>query len=405
MTKKFDLILYGASGFTGKLVVEYLLSKYGMDKDVKWAIGGRNEAKLKSVMNELNAPSLPYIVADSLNQIDMDKLAENTHVVCSTVGPYAKYGSNLIASCIKYKTHYCDLTGEVQWIRKMINVHHEEAKNNKVKIVHCCGFDSIPSDMGVYFLQKNAKEIHGAYCRHIKLRVKAMKGGISGGTYASLSHVLAEAESDPNIMKVISNPYSLNPQEEMTGPDQPDINTAVYDPDFKSWLVPFIMAGINTRVVRRSHALSGYPYGQDFMYDEASLTGDGQLSKIKSKMTSTMMGKFSNMKSNSITKKLADRFLPKPGEGPSKSQRENGFFKLLLLGKFSNGKILKAQVTGDRDPGYGSTSKMLGESAVCLVKEFDDIPNTFGLLTPSTAMGDQLLTRLHQNAGLQFNLR
>lgn len=404
MTKKFELILYGASGFTGKLVAEYLLAKYGLNKDLNWAIAGRNESKLKSVLNKLGATSLPYIVADSLNQNDMDGLAEHASVICTTVGPYAKYGSNLVASCVKYKTHYCDLTGEVQWIRKMIDAHHEEAKANKVKIVNCCGFDSIPSDMGVYFLQKNAKEIHGEYCQHIKLRVKAMKGGISGGTYASLSHVLAEAENDPNIMKVISNPYSLNPEEEMSGPDHPDIVSAVYDHDFKSWLVPFIMAGINTRVVRRSHALSSYPYSENFMYDEASLMGDGQLSKFKSKMTSSVMGKFSSMKSGSITKKLADRFLPKPGEGPNKTQRENGFFKLHLLGKLSNDKILKAQVIGDRDPGYGSTSKMLGESAVCLVKDFKKLPNTYGLLTASTAMGDQLLARLHQNAGVQFNL-
>jgi short subunit dehydrogenase-like uncharacterized protein len=299
---------------------------------------------------------------------------------------------------------YCDLTGEVQWIRRMIDLHHENAKTKGVKIVHCCGFDSIPSDMGVYFLQQSAHEKYGHYCQHIKLRVKAAKGGPSGGTIASLNNVLEEAQQDPSVFKILEDPYSLNPIGEQSGNDGPDLTSAFFDEDFNAWIGPFIMAAINTKVVRRSHALAGYPYGRDFMYDEATLCGKGFSGRLKAQMLSSAIGVMSGGNPNSMLKKTVNRFLPKPGEGPSKTQRETGFYNLALFGKLKNGMSIKGKVTGDRDPGYGSTSKMLGESAVCLAKDRGALPKTSGVLTPSTAMGDKLLARLEKNAGLTFEL-
>ena len=402
--KNHDLIIWGATGFTGRLVAEYLLKQYGTGKELKWAMAGRNEGKLKSIRNLLGDESIPILTADSLDMDSLNALVQQTKVICTTVGPYAKYGSPLVEACVNNGVDYCDLTGEVQWIRRMIDQHHENAKAKGVKIVHCCGFDSIPSDMGVYFLQKKAKEKHGEYCEKIKLRVKAAKGGPSGGTIASLNNVLAEAKSDPSIFKLLENPYNLNPIGEQTGKDKNDLSGVEYDKDFKSWIGPFIMAAINTRVVRRSHALSGYPYGKDFMYDEATLCGAGISGKIKAKMLASILGMMSNPNPNSFIKSMTNRFLPKPGEGPSKKQRETGFFNLALFGKLKNGQSIKGKVTGDRDPGYGSTSKMLGESAACLAKDRASLPKTSGAITPSTAMGDALLGRLEKNAGLMFTI-
>ena len=401
--KNYELIILGASGFTGRLVAEFLLKQYGAGKSLKWAIAGRNRGELESVRKLLGDESIPILTADSLDMGSLNALVQQTKVICSTVGPYAKYGSPLVEACVNNGVDYCDLTGEVQWIRRMIDQHHENAKAKGVKIVHCCGFDSIPSDMGVYFLQKAAKEKYGEYCQHIKLRVKAAKGGPSGGTIASLNNVLKEAQNDPSIFKMLENPYSLNPKGEQSGKDENDLTGVEYDEDFGAWIGPFIMAAINTRVVRRSHALAGYPYGKDFMYDEATLCGAGFSGKLKANMLSSVIGLMSNSKPDSILKNISSRFLPKPGEGPSKKQRETGFYNLALFGKLKDGRTIKGKVTGDRDPGYGSTSKKLGESAVCLAKDRAMLPKTSGLLTPSTAMGDVLLERLIKNAGLTFS--
>ncbi len=402
--KKYELIIWGASGFTGRLVAEYLLEQYGVGNELRWAIAGRNKEKLENIREDLGDEDLPILTADSLDPQSINDLVQQTKVICTTVGPYAKYGSLLVAACVNNGVDYCDLTGEVQWIRRMIDQHHEKAKKKGVKIVHCCGFDSVPSDMGVYFLQKSAKEKYGDYCQHVKYRVKAAKGGPSGGTIASLNNVLEEAQQDPAVFEILENPYSLNPAGEQSGNDGPDLDHAAFDKDFKAWIGPFIMAAINTKVVRRSHALSGYPYGKDFMYDEATLCGTGISGRLKAQMLSTVTGLMSGGNPNSVLMKLANQFLPKPGEGPSKMQRETGFYNLALLGKLRNGLVIKGKVKGDRDPGYGSTSKMLGESAVCLAKDRAILPPTSGVLTPSTAMGDALLDRLEKNAGLTFEI-
>jgi short subunit dehydrogenase-like uncharacterized protein len=400
-TREFDIIIWGASGFTGRLVAQYYFENYGTDGDFKWAIGGRNETKLKAVRAEVADDTVPIVVADSKNAASLEALVKRTKVICTTVGPYAIYGSELVAACIAHQTHYCDLTGEVQWMRRMIDQHHESAIANGVKIVHTCGFDSIPSDMGVYYIQKELKAKNGQIAKNIKMRVAAISGGISGGTYASLSRVKEEAELDNSIYEILGNPYGLNPKGEMQGSDKPDLMHVKFDEASKSWIGPFVMASINTKVVRRSNALSDYTYGKDFGYEESTINGKGFKGKLVGKLTAFVIGLMMDAKPGSFIKKRFDGLLPKPGEGPSKKQRENGFFNLRFYITLADGTKKLAKVTGDRDPGYGSTSKMLGESAICLAK--DDLPNTSGMLTPSVAMGDALLTRLEANAGLTFS--
>ncbi|MDB9899455.1 saccharopine dehydrogenase NADP-binding domain-containing protein [Flavobacteriaceae bacterium] len=401
-TKEFDIIVWGASGFTGRLVAAYLFKQYGTQGDLKWAMAGRNQEKLTAVRAEVADSSVPIVVADSNDEASLKAMILRTKVVCTTVGPYVIYGSKLVAACITYGAHYCDLAGEVQWMRQMIDKHHEEAQTNGVKIVHTCGFDSIPSDMGVYFTQKEALAQKGQRAKRIRMRVAGMRGGLSGGTYASLSKVLEEAMQDKEIYKVLVNPYGLNPTDKQEGGDHPDLQKVIFDPTSKSWIGPFIMAGINTKVVRRSNALSGYAYGNDFRYDEATMSGKGFKGRMKGIMSALPLI-LMTAKQGSILKRVANRMFPKPGEGPTKDQRENGFYSLRFYATLEDGSTALGKVTGDKDPGYGSTSKMLGEAAVCLAK--DSLPEISGILTPSTAMGDALLDRLEKHAGLTFSFK
>lgn len=414
--KRYDIIVWGASGFTGRLVAEYLLERYGpggpdngngdsAGDGLNWALGGRNQTKLELVRDELgaNAATLPIVTGDSADASSMDALASQTKVICSTVGPYAKYGSELVAACVKHGTDYCDLAGEPQWIRQMIDSHHEAAQESGARIVNSCGFDSVPSDIGVYFLQRYAQQQLGETCRHIKLRVEAIKGGASGGTIASMMNLIEAAREDRSVARILKNPYGLNPEGETAGPDKPDLKSAVFDEDVDAWIAPFIMAAINTRIVRRSHALMNYCYGADFRYDEAVIVGDGIGGRLKAIGAAAGTAGFALGSAFEFTRNLLKKKLPEPGEGPSARQRERGFFKLLLVGKLAGGTIVKARVTGDRDPGYGSTSKMLGESAVCLARDLDDSV-AGGVLTPASAMAAPLLTRLTDNAGLTFEV-
>jgi len=406
MTKQreFDVIIWGATGFTGRLVAEYYLKQYGLDGDLKWAMAGRSQSKLEQVRSSLGNNAIPLLLADSHDPESLNTLVKRSKVICTTVGPYAKYGNELVAACVENGTDYCDLAGETQWIRRMIDQHHTAAQKSGSRIVHCCGFDSIPSDMGTYFLQREAKSQFGEYCQQVKMRLKAIKGGFSGGTFASMNNVMDEASKDPSVAKTIFNPYGLNPEGEQSGPDKADLQSVKYDADLGSWVMPFIMAAINTRVVRRSHALNGYPYGKDFRYDESMVSGEGFSGRLKGYAGLIALGAMMAGKPGSIYKKLQARFTPKPGEGPTREERESGFFSFTIIGKFRDGEIMTAKVTGDRDPGYGSTSKMLGESAVCLALDKKVSPKVSGVLTPSTALGNALLKRLEQNAGMTFSV-
>ena len=396
-TKELDLIIWGATGFTGQLVSDYINKKYS-SSDLKWGIAGRNKEKVTDVAKRLNIVKDRIFIADSNDIETLIKLTSNTKVICTTVGPYAKYGSNLIEACIKTNTNYCDITGETQWIRKMIDKYHSKAKENKIKIINSCGFDSIPSDMGVFYSQKKVFEKTGQYASKINMRVAGAKGGISGGTYNSLSNVLEEARLNKDVRKTLTNPYGLNPVDKQNGPDKIDLQSVIFDKVSNSWIAPFVMAGINTKIVRRSHALIDFRYGSDFSYDEATLSGKGILGQVKGYLSLIPIF-LATRKKGSFIKNIVDYILPKSGEGPSEKARISGYYNLRFY-LTQKDKIYLSKVIGDMDPGYGSTSKMLAESAVCLAT--DKIPETYGILTPSVALGEPLLKRLQDNAGLTF---
>ena len=396
-TKQLDLIIWGATGFTGQLVSEYINKKYS-NTALKWGIAGRNKEKASVIAERLNIAKDRIFIADCNDLESLIKLTSKTKVICTTVGPYAKLGTNLIEACIKTNTNYCDITGETQWIRKMIDKYHSKAKENKIKIINSCGFDSIPSDMGVFYSQKNLFEKTGKYANIINMRVAGAKGGISGGTYNSLSNVLEEARVDKEVRKTLTNPYGLNPIGKQNGPDKTDLQTVIFDKISNSWIAPFVMAGINTKIVRRSHALIDFKYGSDFSYDEATLSGKGFLGQVKGYLSLIPIF-LATRKKGSFIKNIVDYILPKSGEGPSQKTRISGYYNLRFY-LTQQDKIYLSKVIGDMDPGYGSTSKMLAESAVCLA--LDKTPETYGILTPSVALGNPLLKRLQENAGLTF---
>ena len=406
----FDIVVWGASGFTGKLTAVYLLSRYGASGDLHWALGGRNRSKLESVRDELgretgvDASTLPILVGNSDDESFLWQLAERTRVVCSTVGPYAKYGSKLVAACASHGTDYCDLTGEVHWMQRMIEAHEDEAIASGARIVFNCGFDCIPSDLGAFFMQREMKLRHGVPSNHIQFRVVDSKGGASGGTVASMLNMMDEAEKNPSVMRAMNEPYSLNPKDQQTGPDSAERMTPSHDDEFEQWTAPFLMAGINTKVVRRTNALLDYAYGKDFRYDEATLTGAGPRGFAKAVAVSGATAAIMGIMSIGPIRRMVSGRLPQPGEGPSKATREAGYFDILLRAAHPDdpSKTLRGRIQGDRDPGYGSTSKMLAESAVCLAK--DDLSVEGGMWTPASAMGDALLTRLAENAGVSFTL-
>ena len=398
--RKYDLIIWGATSFTGKLVTEYLFNKYGSSK-IKWAIAGRNLDKLKKIRSEVADEKIPMFIADSFDEESLLKFVKKTKVVCSTVGPYSLYGTKLVKLCVENNTNYCDITGEAHWIRNLIDQFHEEAKSKKIKIVNSCGFDSIPSDMGVYFIQNEIKKTYKNYANFIKMRVAGIRGGISGGTYGSINNLLKEAYSNKKIFRVLNNPYGLNPKNKMEGMDKKDLRKIIFDKESNSWIYPFIMAGINTKIVRRSHALTNFQYGKDFRYEEAMMSGkgiSGLLKAILAVFPLAMIG----LNPNSFLKKIVNSYMPKPGEGPGLEKRKNGFYNLRFYVTIDERRKAFAKVVGDNDPGYGSTSKMLAESALCLA--FDKLPENYGVVTPSIAMGKQLLERLRNNAGLNFQI-
>ena len=387
-TPEFDIIVYGATGYTGRLVAEYLSQEYADDSGLRWAMAGRSQSKLEAVRDEINAPAdTPLVVADTGDADSLRAMAERTRVVLTTVGPYQLYGSDLVRICAETGTDYVDLCGEPAWMRQMIDAHGETAKQSGARIVFSCGFDSIPFDLGVYFLQKAAKEKFGATLPRVKGRVRKMKGTFSGGTAASLKATLAAAKANPEVYQLLGNPFALTPG--FTGPAQPPAAKPEFDESLGSWAAPFVMAAINTRNVHRSNALLGHAYGSDFVYDEMILTGPGEQGEAIAKAVTG-------------DKSLAGDDAPKPGEGPTKEERENGFYDVLFIGEGADGKTLTANVAGKRDPGYGSTSRMIAESAICLVRDATDTQG--GIWTTAPAMGDKLIKRLQEHAGLTFKL-
>lgn len=385
---EFDVIIYGATGFTGRLVAEYMNNTYGADGTVKWAMAGRSEDKLESVRDEMGIPaSVPLVTADASDKASLTAMAKRTKCVLTTVGPYQLYGTPVVEACIENGTDYVDLCGEVAWMHDMIRDHEAKAKETGARIVFSCGFDSIPFDLGVLYLQDEAKKRFGAPLPRVKGRMRKMQGTFSGGTAASGAETMARAMREPEVMNVLRNPFSLSGG--FTGPDQPHGMAPLEDKDFGSWAAPFIMATINTKNIHRSNYLMDHAYGKDFIYDEMVLTGPGEKGEAAAKQVAGSMT-------------MDTKNGPKPGEGPSKEERENGFYDHAILGLNEKGDRLMAVVTGDKDPGYGSTSKMIAEAAICLVKDCAALPG--GIYTPAPAMGQTLLNRLVDKAGLTFSI-
>ena len=399
-----DIVLWGAAGFVGRLLAKYLWPKYGASGEIRLALGGLDKSELESVHKDLKADDrLLLIVGNAFDEPFINALTKNTRLVVTTVGPYARYGSSLVAACAANGTDYCDLSGETQWMYRMINEHQKAAEASGARIVHACGFDSIPSDLGVLFLQTLAQKRFGHPMTDVKMRVKSIRGKLSGGTVASMLNVIEEVRSDPQVAKIAKNPYALAPEGMQSGVRQPNVSTFEYDADVESWVAPFVMAAVNTRVVHRSNALMEHAWGTAFRYDEAMMMGRGLTGRIRAAAFAGTLGAFLAGSYFTPTRFLMKKtLLPKPGEGPSLEERESGFYKLYFIGKDPEGNELRVTVKGDRDPGYGSTSKMLGEAAVCLFSDIGKKEVSGGFWTPATAMGQKLIDRLTANAGLTF---
>jgi short subunit dehydrogenase-like uncharacterized protein len=410
-SRPFDLVLWGATGFTGQLVAEYLTSSYGVDKTLRWALGGRNREKLEKVRAVLaaidpRASELPIVIGDSDDRASLDAIVRKARVVVSTVGPYTIHGPELVAACVDAGTDYCDLTGESPFIRDMIDRHHARAQQTGARIVHSCGYDSIPSDLGTLVAQETMKKRHGAPCGEVRCFAGESKGGVSGGTVASMLHLADLATHDARIRRILADPYSLDPGRTERGPDRGDQLGVRFDPDLGRWTGPFMMAGINTRIVRRTNALLGYAYGRTFRYRESMSFREGPRGLAGALATSFGTAGALGLMALSPARKLLARALPSPGEGPSKAARERGYFvtRVLGIGEARNGSRAKVLVTvkGKGDPGYGATSRMLSESAVCLALDGDAIASGGGVLTPAACMGLRLVERLAR-VGITFD--
>lgn len=402
--RAYDVIVYGATGFTGRLVAEHMLAKYGVGGETRWAIAGRSRSKLEAVRKEIGAPdALPLAIADASDPASLAAMARSTKVVITTVGPYQLYGEPLVAACCEAGADYVDLCGEPAWMAAMIAKYDAKAKASGARIVFSCGFDSIPFDLGVVFIEAQAKQRFGAPLSRVRGRVRRMKGGFSGGTVASLMATLESSKRDPSILKTLANPFALTPG--FTGPAQPQGDKALHDEAAGAWAAPFVMASINTKNVHRTNFLLGRPFGDDFVYDEMALTGDGPKGKSRADAAATGTAVTNALLSFAPTRALLRQFvLPKPGQGPTKEQRETGMFDVLMVGDTKDGRRLRAGVKGDRDPGYGCTSKMIGESAMCLARDVGRDRTGGGVWTPGAAMGEALIKRLEANAGMKFAL-
>ena len=376
---EFDIIVYGATGFTGRLVAEHLAKQYGVGGEVKWAMAGRSLEKLQAVRDEIGAPKdTPLIVADAGDPASVKAMVEATKAVLTTVGPYQLYGSDLVAACAAAGTDYLDLSGEPNWMAEMIGAHEAAAKKSGARIVFSCGFDSIPFELGVFFAQETAKAKLGGVVPRVKGRMRAMRGGLSGGTAASGRATMAAIQKNPGLMALMVDPFALTPG--FKGPEQPRGDKVEHDPDMNADVGPFMMAAINTKNVHRSNLLLGHAYGTDFVYDEMSVVDP-----------------------NTPASFAADAGAgPQPGEGPSKEDREAGFYDVVFIGIAKDGRKVRVAVKGDKDPGYGSTSKIIAETAICLIKETPEVPG--GIWTPGAAMGGKLVKRLHDKAGLTFEV-
>ena len=403
---QYDLIIFGATSFVGQILTTYLIEHLGTESDISWAIAARSETKLTTLRDSYgdSAKQLPMIIADSNDEASLQAMCAQARVIVSTVGPYALYGELLVKICAETGTDYTDLTGEAQWIKKMQDKYQQAAQQSGARIVNSCGFDSIPSDMGMFCLQQQASKQFGHSLPHSKLRVKAIKGGASGGTVASMIEAIKAAKADPQVRRQMGNPYLLCGENHQYQQKAHSVKGPMFDQEFNSWIAPFIMEAINSRIVLHSNALSDMAYGKDFTYSEGVLTGrgfKGRLSAIMATLGFAALGM--GLYFNPLRALLEKFVLPAPGEGPSPEAQLKGYFDLRLYGADNDGNHLMFKVTGDRDPGYGSTAKMLAQAGLCLAMDIKKEDCAGGFLTPSTAMGNALIKRLEDHAGLEFS--
>ncbi len=401
---QFDIVIFGATSFVGEILTGYMMQQYGAESDIKWAMAGRSETKIQALKEKHNAQKIPHIIANAASDEQINNMVQQTRVVVSTVGPYALYGEPLVKACVESGTDYCDLTGEIQWYKRMMDRYEDSAKKSGARIVMCSGFDSLPSDLGVYFLQQAAKKQFGKMCPQVKMRVAKLKGGASGGTIASMVNIAKEAAKDANLRKELQNHYSVCPEGHGYKRRQNNVAGAQFDKSFKSWIGPFVMAAVNTRVVHRSNALLGNAYGDNFKYDEAMLMGKDDKGKKRARNMGWGLNIFMILAAIAPTRWVLEKFiLPKPGTGPTPTEQENGKYDMRFAGILDGQQVIMTKVTGDRDPGYGSTAKMLGQAAVCLAgikKEEKD----GGFWTPASIYGEDLIERLCLHSGLTFEV-
>lgn len=401
---QYDIIVFGATSFVGQIITEYLLEQFPKAQ-LSWAIAGRSEEKLNALKTKLgeSADDLPVLLVDANDLDALKNMCQQTQVVMTTVGPYDLYGEPVIKACVETGTDYCDLTGEAHWIKKMLDTYEAAAKKSGARIVHCTGFDSIPSDLGVYHLQREARKAFGSHCHDVRLRIKNMRGSASGGTIATALNIAKLVKADPEVKKVLVNPYALCPAEHGYKTRQQS-DKLQYDKTFDSWVGPFFMASINTRIVHRSNALSHNSYGSDFKYNEGVMTGKGWKAKTKARGIYWGLAAFFVGASVGPIRAFLARFvLPKPGEGPDEQAQLKGFYDFRFVGVTEKGDQIITKVYGDRDPGYGSTAKIMSQAAVCLAHDVD-AKIAGGFWTPATLMGDALIERLQQHAGVTFEV-
>ncbi len=415
---EYDIIIFGASSFVGQILTREFSRITETSSNLRWAIAGRSTEKLNALLSQLdmeNEKRPDILVADSLDYESLVTMCKRTRVVVSTVGPFALYGENLVRACVEEGIDHCDITGESHWVIQMISRYQTRAVETGARIVHSCGFDSMPSDLGVYYLQNQAKQKYGHACQEINTRVVKLKGRLSGGTYASLMNIGKEFSENPAVRKAIASPYCFCPCDHPFSIRQTVHKYISFDPLTDAWIAPFIMEGINVRTVHRSNVLLGMPYGDSFRYDEALVTGKGRKGRKRGSRMAIGLWLLMLCTTVPLLRSILEKwFLPKPGEGPSPEEQENGKFSFVLFGDIRGYGKIRCKVSGDKDPGYGSTAKMLAQAALCLAEDFpkdssadatgSDAANKTGggFWTPASLLGNHLIERLIDNAGLTF---
>jgi short subunit dehydrogenase-like uncharacterized protein len=400
-TREFDIVLYGATGFVGKLTAEYLSRAGG---NARIALAGRSTERLQAIRDTLgeSAQSWQVLTADASSPSTLDAMAARTQVVLTTVGPYTRYGLPLVAACAAAGTDYADLTGEPPFVRESIDLYHKQAQDTGARIVHACGFDSIPSDLTVYALYRRAREDGAGELIDTDFVVRSMAGGLSGGTIASGVEVMETISRDRDARRQFADPYTLSPDrgaepELGAQPDLPWRRGRQIAPELTGlWTAGFMMAPANTRIVRRSNALQDWAYGRRFRYSEHMNVGSSAVAPVASAVISGISNAMSALGSRYfrlLPRRLVDRVLPKPGTGPSEAVRERGFYKVETYTTTTSGARYVATMAQRGDPGYKATAVLLGESGLALAKDRDALSELYGVLTPAAAMGDALMAR------------